>query len=166
MNIESLHKLWRAREPREQRVLALGAVVCVLLLGWALIWHPLDRARQDLGARLEARQQDLAFMQQAKTQLKQLQGREQKGGAIRQGKSLLALADASARKAGLGPNIRRLEPLDNKRIRLEYKAADFDVLMGWLADLYRRYGIHADDVSVDRAAGSGQVNARLTLGEP
>ena len=166
MNLESLHKLWRAREPREQRVLASGALVCVLLLGWALVWHPLERARQDLDARLQARQQDLAFLQQARSQLQQLQSRDQKSGASRQGKSLLALADASARKAGLGPNIQRLEPLDDKRIRLEYKAADFDVLMGWLADLNRRYGIRADDVSVDRASGNGQVNARLTLGEP
>ncbi len=166
MSIESLKKLWHAREPREQRVLALGAVACVLLLGWALVWHPLQRARQDLGARLDARQQDLAFLQQAQAQLQQLKSRDQKGGASRQGKSLLALADASARKAGLGPNIRRLEPLDDKRIRLEYKAADFDVLIGWLADLKRRYGIHAEDVSVDRAAGTAQVNARLALGEP
>lgn len=166
MKLDRLHQIWRSREPREQRVLAAGAAVCALLLGWALVWHPLDRARQDLSAQLSARQQDLAFLQQAQGAWQQLQERQHTGGASREGKSLLALADASARKAGLGPNIRRLEPLDDKRIRIEYKAADFDTLSGWLADLHRRYGIRADDVSVDRAAGTGQVNARLTLGEP
>ncbi len=166
MNRASLRHAWDAREPREQRILAGGAVICVLLLGWALIWHPLSRARQDLLAQLSARQQDLAFLQQAEPQLKNLRQRDQTGGARRQGQSLLALADASARKAGLGPKIRRIEPLDNKRIRLEYKAADFDVLMAWLSDLKRHYGISADDLSLDRAAGTGQVNVRLTLSEP
>lgn len=166
MNRQSLQAAWRSREPREQRILMAGGIVGVLLLGWALVWHPLVRAQQDLEARLSARQQDLVFMQQAGAQLKSLRQGEHKGSASRQGKSLLALADASARKAGLGPKIKRIEPLDGKRIRLEYKAADFDVLMAWLSDLKRQYGISADDVSLDRAAGTGQVNARLTLGEP
>ena len=166
MNRATLRHAWAAREPREQRILAGGAVICLLLLGWALIWHPLSRARQDLLAQLSARQQDLAFLQQAEPQLKNLRQRDQTGGARRQGQSLLALADSSARKAGLGPNIKRIEPLDNKRIRLEYKAADFDVLMAWLSDLKRHYGISADDLSLDRAAGTGQVNVRLTLSEP
>lgn len=166
MNRQSLQAAWRSREPREQRILIAGGIVCVLLLGWALVWHPLVRAHQDLEARLGARQQDLAFMQQAEAQLKALSQREHKGGASRQGKSLLALADASARDAGLGPKITRIEPLDGKRIRLEYKAADFDVLMAWLSGLRGQYGISAEDISLDRAAGTGQVNARLTLGEP
>lgn len=166
MKREQLIALWRSREPRERQVLAIGAVVCVALLAWALVWHPLTRAQQDLDARLSARQQDLAFMRQAEAQLESLRQTSQQGGVSREGRSLLALADASAREAGLGPRLTRIEPLDGKRIRLELKTADFDVLVGWLADLQRRYGIQANDVSIDRAAGDGQVNARLTLGEP
>lgn len=165
MSWAALRTAWRGREPREQRILGIGAIVVLILLGWALLWHPLSRAQHDLRTRLSARQQDMAFMQQAKAQLQNLQQRDQAGGSQRQGKSLLALADASARKAGLGPKIKRIEPLDDKRIRLEYKAADFDVLIAWLSDLKRHYGISADDVSLDRAAGTGQVNARLTLRE-
>lgn len=165
MNWAALRTAWHGREPREQRILAIGALVVVLLLAWALVWHPLSRAQQDLSARLSARQQDLSFMQQAKSQLQSLRQRDEAGGSQRQGRSLLALADASARKAGLGPNIKRIEPLDDKRIRLEYKAADFDVLIAWLSDLKWHYGIDTDDVSLDRAASTGQVNARLTLRE-
>lgn len=157
---------WRARQPREQRILALGALACAVLLGWALVWHPLHQARLDQQARLSARQADLAFMQQAGAQLQQLRQRDARGGVSRQGKSLLALANASAGKAGLGGYIKRLEPLDGKRVRIEYHGADFDALVAWLATMEQQYGIRANDVSVDRATGAGRVDARLTLVEP
>lgn len=165
MNAASLTRWWRAREARERQVLAAGAVLAALLLGWALVWHPLASARGDLEARLTARQADLAFLQQAGVELDRLRQRGRSGGASRAGKSLLALADASAREAQLGPTLRRLEPLDGKRIRMEFKGADFDTLIAWLAGLQQRYGIAVDDLSLDRADGAGQVDVRLTLGE-
>lgn len=162
----ALQAWWRAREPREQRVLALGVVVCALLLGWAIVWHPLAQARGSRQVRLSAQRADLAFMRQAAAQLQALRQRGDQGSVRRQGKSLLALANASARDAGLGPNIKRLEPLDGKRVRIQYSAADFDVLVAWLVGLKRNYGIQANDLSLQRGAGAGQVDARLTLMEP
>lgn len=161
----ALRRWWQERVAREQRVLAAGAVLVCALLAWALVWHPLTRAEQDLRARLEARQTDLAFLEQAGGRLGALQQRARSGGARREGRSLLALVDASAREAGLGPVIRRLEPLDEKRIRIECKTADFDTLIGWLADLDASWGVRIEDLSVDRAGGPGQVDARLLLGE-
>lgn len=161
-----LRRWWQGLAVREQRVLMAGAVVVGLLLGWALVWYPLARTQQNLEARLAARQADLAFMQQAGKRLQGIDQRQQRGKVQRRGKSLLALADASAREAGLGPNMARLEPLDGKRIRMQYQAANFDVLVAWLAGLRRQYGIQVVDLSVDRQSAEGQVDAALTLAEP
>lgn len=162
----ALRTWWSAREQREQRVLAVGGICAALLLGWAFLWLPLTRVEQNLAARLEARSADLAFMQDAAGELEALRARDQGGNARREGKSLLALADATAREVGLGPALKRLEPLDARRIRIEFAAADFDTFIGWLAMLERDYGIRAEDLSLDRGSGAGEVAARLTLGEP
>ncbi|MDN5925106.1 MAG: type II secretion system protein M, partial [Xanthomonadales bacterium] len=113
-----------------------------------------------------SQQQNLDFMHQAQTELKALGARDQHGDAQRKGKSLLALADASARSAQLGAQIKRIEPLDQKRVRIEFARVDFDVLAGWLQGLQRSYGIRAQDVSITRVQGIGLVNAHLTLQEP
>ncbi len=166
MSMAALKQWWHGREPRERHVLAVGAVACALMLGWGLVWHPLARAQQDLGVRLDARQQDLAFMQSAAAQLQASPARDRSSEARRQGKSLLALANDSANKAGLGPNIKRLNPLDQHRIRIEYRAANFDVLAAWLTELHGQYGIRVDELSISRASGPGEVDAHLTLSEP
>lgn len=166
MNASAVKTWWQQRERREQQVLLGGAALCALLLGWALVWYPLTRARHDLGVRLVTQQQDLRFMQDAAGQLRGLAQKDRQGHASREGKSLLALADASARDAGLGPTLKRIEPLDDKRVRIEFAASDFDVLSAWLQGLNREYGVRPGDVSIDRASGEGQVNARLTLVEP
>ncbi|HET6631872.1 MAG TPA: type II secretion system protein M [Rhodanobacteraceae bacterium] len=157
---------WRAREPRERAVLLAGAVLAVLLLGWAFAWHPLVEAREALGQRLASQQQNLAFMHRAQQQLASLATRERGGDVRRQGKSLLGLADASARAAHLGSAIARVSPLDARRVRIDFEGADFDSLAAWLAGLRSDYGIRADDVSIARAAGVGRVDAHVTLQEP
>lgn len=161
-----LQKWWRDREPRERQVLLTGAVVCALLLGWALVWHPLANADHSLRGRLSTQQQNLDFMRHAQGQIKALGVRDQHGNAQRKGQSLLALADSSARAARLGGQIKRIDPLDQKRVRIEFARVGFDVLAGWLQGLQRSYGIHAEDVSIDRVQGIGLVNAHITLQEP
>lgn len=162
----ALQSWWRDRELRERKVLLAGAVLCALLLGWALVWHPLSQARHSLRERLGTQQHNLDFMRSAQGQIKALGARDKHGDALRKGQSLLALADSSARAAKLDGQIKRIDPLDQKRVRIEFARVDFDVLAGWLQGLQRGYGIHAEDVSIDRVQGIGLVNAHITLQEP
>jgi general secretion pathway protein M len=81
----------------------------------------------------------------------------------RQGKSLLALADASAREAGLQSALRRVEPVGERNVRVGFESANFDQLAQWLELLAGRYGIEAIEFSAERAEGIGLVDARVTL---
>ena len=83
--------------------------------------------------------------------------------ADRQGKSLLALADVSARGAGLEGVLKRLEPVGSNSVRASFEFASFDVLMSWIEGMARDYGVQVSDFSVDRVDASGLVNARVTL---
>lgn len=166
MNTTRLRTWWHARESRERQVLMVGALLCVLVLGWLLLWRPLSLARASLASQLDQRQQDLVFMQAAAAQMSSLRTRDAQGHAQREGKSLLALADASARAAHLGTALKRVEPLDNRRVRVEFAGAGFDALAAWLQGLQRDFGIQVEDLSVNRVDGVGLVNAHVTLQEP
>ncbi len=154
---------WQSLAPNERRMLGFGAPLAALALGWALIWHPLAQRRVELQADVQARSRDLAFVQRGALEIERLRAAGQRSLADRAGRSLLALADASARGAGLGEAMQRVEPSGVHGVRLSFEDARFDALIGWIEELAQSYGVETVDLSVDRAEGIGLVNARVTL---
>ncbi len=154
---------WLGLQAREQRMLTIGAVIVALLLGWALLWYPLARARSGLESRIAGQRNDLAWMRQALGQARELHAQGARGRADRQGKSLLALADVTARSAGLAGALKHVEPAGGNGVRVSFEIADFDTLIGWLDALARDYGVQTTDFSADKVEGLGLVNARVTL---
>ena len=63
---------WSARPASEQRMLAIGGVVAVLLLGWALVWHPLARHKAELEQTLENQRGDLAYVRAGAAEIEQI----------------------------------------------------------------------------------------------
>lgn len=157
---------WNAREPRERRVLLIGGAVTAVLLLWALVWYPLQRSRTELRQRVETQRIDLQQMRSDSARVAQLRGLGARAKVERQGKSLLALADATARGAQLANELRRVEPVGPKSVRVSFEGASFDAIADWLEGLARDFGVVATDFSADRAEGAGRVNARVTLEEP
>ena len=154
---------WQGMQERERRVLAVGGVIVAAMLGWALVWYPLSHARSDLASRVAHQRDDLSWMRQALSEIKVLRAQGAHARADRQGKSLLALADVSARGAGLTGALKRVEPAGSDSVRVTLEIADFDALMSWLDSLARDYGVQVTDFSADKIEGVGLANARVTL---
>src|SRR5512143_1451242 len=104
-------------------MLGAGAVVVALMLGWALLWYPLSHTRADLAARVARQRDDLAWMRQALAEARNLHAQGAHNRADRQGKSLLALADVSARGAGLTGALKRVEPGGSNSVRVNFEIA-------------------------------------------
>lgn len=154
---------WQALAPNERRMLAIGGGIAALLLGWALIWHPLAAKRTQLQQNVDNQRRELAYVRVGAAEVERLRVVGTHSGGDRQGKSLLALADATARAAGLEGALKRVEPVGARSVRVSFEAANFDVLVQWIEGLSRSYGVEAGDLSADRADGIGLVNARVTL---
>ena len=154
---------WNELQARDRRVLLIGGGVVAVLLVWALVWIPLSRARASLTASVTQQRADLAWMRQALAQARALGAQGARGNVARQGKSLLALADATARADGLGDALKRVEPTGPASVRVTFEIADFDTLANWMGALARDYGVTVTDFSADKAEGLGLVNARVTL---
>jgi len=157
---------WQKQSERDRNVLAVGAAIVALLLAWAFVWYPLARARAQLESRLDHERMDLAWMRQAGGELQELRAKGARGKIDRQGKSLFALADVTARGAGLGTALKRVEPTGPRSVRASFEAANFDALIGWVDGLARDYAVQTTDFSADRVEAIGTVNARVVLEEP
>ena len=155
---------WSALMPRERAVLVAALLVAFAFVYWLALWRPLGAASLRSSQRLEAAAEDLAWMQVAAAEARTL-GEEPVLTGTRGDLSLPALAEQSARSAGLGGGFRRVEPIGEDRLRVTLEGVSFDALTGWMSLLERRYGISAEAFSVDRAGAPGLVDVRLTLVE-
>jgi general secretion pathway protein M len=161
-------KAWLDSLAARERVMVMaGAVVLALFLLYALIWSPVRSGYLELQESVVGQRDTVVWMQQSAQQLAQL---KRSRGAVASGlggQSLLALADRTARADGLGDALKRVEPEGSGNVKVWLEGASFDVTVGWLASLSKKYGVNIDTVTLERVSETaGRVNARLTLQAP
>lgn len=154
---------WKQLAAQDRRVLVIGAVVVFAFLIWSFVWHPLALKQAQLAEQLDNARRDLAYVRVAEAEVERMRNAGVQSRADRQGKSLLALVDASARGAGLDSLLKRLEPIGPNSVRASFEFVSFDSLIAWIEQLARDYGVQITDFSADRVDATGLVNARLTL---
>jgi general secretion pathway protein M len=154
---------WDQLSVRDRRVLIVGVIIVVAFLTWAYLWHPLAQQRAQLNGQLDQARRDQAYFQIAQAEVERLRNAGARSRADRQGKSLLALADITARGVALDGALKRLEPIGPRSVRATFEFVPFDTLIAWVENLARDYGVQVSDFSADQVDATGLVNARVTL---
>ena len=154
---------WNQLAGRDRRILIIGSLVVVVFLIWSFVWHPLALKQAQLVEQLDNARRDLAYVRVAEAEVERLRSVGVQSRADRQGKSLLALVDVSARGANLDGVLKRLEPIGANNVRASFEFVSFDSLIAWIEQLARDYGVQITDFSADRVDATGLVNARVTL---
>jgi len=155
-------KAWFASlAPREQRMVAVGGVVVVVMLVWGLVLAPLGSATDSARDRVENKRSLLAYIQSAAGELSGISDVPVQ--ADLSGESLVVIVDRSLRQAGLGQSLTRNQPVGEDGIRLRLENAQFDSLAMWLGDIHARSGMAIESASFDRSQAPGRVNASLVL---
>lgn len=158
-----MREWWEGLGTRERLILIAGTLVLVPFLLWVLLWRPLMGSVNRLDQDVAAQRENLLWMQTAAAELQRLRGSGAQAAAGLGGRSLLAVVDQSARSAGLGNGLKRIEPDSADAVRVRLEGVSFDAVVQWLDQLSRQFGVTAILVSIERDAGPGQVNVRLTL---
>jgi general secretion pathway protein M len=160
-------KAWLAGlEPRE-RMLVLAIVgALVVLLVYGMLLQPFYNQHGKLKAGVAEQRETLKWMQQSAATVRQLRGSGQTASTGLGGRSLLSVADASARNSGLGPALKRVEPEGSSGVRVWLDGAAFDSVAGWLDLMSTRYGVDIESITIESSGGPGRVNVRLTLQAP
>lgn len=148
--------------PRERTMVGAAAVVILLALVYVAAWSPLNSGIARLEHSVEEQRALKQWMQQSAAEANQLRSAAGAGGAADH-RSLLAVVDQTSKQSQLAPAVKRIEPDGQELVRVTLEQASFDDLVQWLGGLQRMSGVSVADVSIDRQADTGRVNARLTL---
>jgi general secretion pathway protein M len=148
-------------EPRERLVLVVGVAISLLVLLYAGVWYPLERDVHRLQQSVLDQRATVAWMRQAAQEVKQLRS----SGEHRQVSTapLLTLVEQSARQAGLGSTLSRIEPQGESQARVWLEEAPFDAMVRWLGQVRQSQGLTVESIVLDPQKDAGLVNARLVL---
>jgi general secretion pathway protein M len=156
--MNKLQSWYDSLQPREKRVVALGAVALglIILIGGILL--PLQAAVSSAVSGSETKREDLEWMQRNAPEIRA--AGNQLGADT--GEAPMVLVDRVGREAGLASALRGAQP-NPTGVRVQLEAAPFDTMITWLATLDQRYGLAVESITVDRAAAPGMVNASITF---
>jgi general secretion pathway protein M len=159
--IAKLKRRYDALQPREQRVVRLGAVAAgfLLLVGGVLL--PLQTAVSTAQKRADTKRADLQWMRVNAPEI-------QAAGAsamIDSTDAPVVVVDRVGRESGLGSALKGTQPSSNG-VRVQLGDAPFDALITWIATLDQRYGLAIESITIDRADKPGVVNANISFTAP
>ncbi len=147
----------------EKGILLVATIALSLGLLYGLAWRPLDRSAQNLLQQVERNETNIQWMRQAAERVAAFRSTvpgKATGGAR---SSLLARVDTTARGAGLGRHIKRVEPVGKDKVRIRMEAVPFDDLMVWLEGLVGSNTLFIESLAIDRNDLPGIVDTHLTL---
>ncbi len=153
---------WEALNGRQRSLVVLAGGVVLGALLFVMAWEPMLQAREQQRDRVAVQQATLDWLEAVTplaTELRQRADRERDPS----GRSLLGLADETARAAGLAGALTRIEPVGDDRVRVWLDEADFLATMRWLEQLAASYPVAVSQLDLERGRGGGLVNVRLTL---
>jgi len=153
---------WQDLAARERRLLVAAGVLVALVTVWLAVWEPLTQTRRALYEELAADRALLDWLERIEPEARRLDARDRAERSLG-GRAPLAVVDQSARAAGLAGALRRIEPGSGEAIRVEFEAAAFAELMGWLQDLLRQRPFRVQRFEAARAQDPGRVDASVEL---
>lgn len=160
---------WQQRTEQERRTLKIAAVALFLLLGYQLVWMPLQHAVQREEARLVDARELAQFAAQARLTLsRSTPSAVQK---IPTGSSQMPpmlWVEQAAQTMGIQNELVQRQPEGDDRVQLKFAAVSFDTLLLWLARAHE-VGLQVIRADVTPQAGNpahpeGRVDATLLLG--
>jgi general secretion pathway protein M len=158
--MNKLRTWYAGLQQREQRMVAIGAIVVVFLIVVVGILLPLQSAVSTAVTRNATKREDLAWMQVNAPEIRAAGNQP----AANTGEAPVVLVDRIGREAGLGTALRGTQP-SGTGVRVQLEAAPFDTMITWLATLDESYGLAIESITVDRAVRPGVVNANITFAQ-
>ncbi len=157
---------WSGLQASERRILILGAIALGLILPYFGVWLPIQDDVAVLKKQVQEQQTIKRWMTQSAAEVKRLS--RGAAGAVRprDGRSLLAVVDQTAKRSGLGVGLKRLEPDGQVAVKVWLEQVSFDDMMRWLARLEQKNGLAVATITIDRQDVAGRVDARMTLEMP
>ena len=160
--MSGLQRYWHSLSERDRRVLAVGGLLVVCILFYALVWTPIQDNLKRLRPQVASQSMDLAWMQQQAGKIQKLRQ------AIPAQKKvnmlpLLTIVDQTAKSQKIRDRIKQIQPgKQSGTAKVWFDKVIFEDWLSWL-DKISAQSIDVTRVSITKSAEHPRVNIRLEL---
>jgi general secretion pathway protein M len=158
-----IQEYWQQLTTRERILLLVGGGLLLVVLIYSMLIEPLASSRAELQELVERSRTTHSAIQQAVAEARMLRSGGAKPRQALGTQSMMGRVDESARRFGLGAQMKRVEPSGKDNISVWLEKASFDSLAAWLEEIERQYGLQVHTLEAERV-DTGLVNARVILG--
>ncbi len=155
---QKFRELWNARQPRERRILSLGAALLLLLLIWLLLIEPASEGRMRWRQVLPTLRSQLAQMRAIASEITALPARAT---------SVAPLADVSRPSLERSLKDKGLEiqnlAVSDSSVSVSFSNVTFAALTEWLQQVQSSVRLIVTDATITARDLPGRVDARLKL---
>lgn len=147
---------------REQTMVQYAGIAVTIFIVYLLIINPIASNYSKNKKNVATATETLSWMKSAALEVKQL------GGGVSsnrpKGKQFtLSMVDSSAKKAGLGSVMKRVQPEGDLGVRVWFENAPFDELIKWLSTIESKNGLSVNEINIEETESTGLVNVRVFL---
>ncbi len=158
-----MYSFFKQLNPRERYSLIVGGSALFLFLAYILLWQPWQNQVQEMQLRVGAQIEELAWMQQAAKEVKQLRTSSASSTVNRLTASLFSIIDSSMAQTSLAKTNKRIEPNTEQEIKISFEQANFSDLVQWIAGLQQQHRLQVQVLTLEKLAGNDSVKIQLTL---
>lgn len=158
-----MNHLFSQLSRREKLMVMTGLGLLLMLLGYLLIGRPLTARLDAYAHEIPAQRELLTWIKQASLEVNRLRLVRHPATGAGEAASTLSLVNKSAKELQLDRSIKRVEPTEERGVRVWLDEVSFDGMIPWLALLQERQGLSVTDIAVERGKGEGRVNALITF---
>lgn len=147
--------------PREQKIVLAAGLIILLFLPYQFIYVPFQNSLKNMETKTNNALQNINWMKNKSIEVRKL---KKSGNSGRQSKqSLLSLVETTTKQNKLNKNLRKVQPAGSSNVKIWLDAVSFDNLMQWLDNLVVTHGLSIQDITVEKQAENGIVNARINM---
>lgn len=164
---ESLHDFWAARATRERRILLTGGIASLVLVGWALVWEPVNSWAADQQQRLARTAETAAVVSHGRERLTAADDSDAglPVAVAASTRSPMQAARRVAEELDILDAIERREPTADGGLRIRFGELRFSALVRWVKAMEDR-GLAVTRARLNPAdpdQPQGRVRAELDL---
>lgn len=156
-------QLWQQSEPREKIFMSVGAVFCIIVFAYALIWAPLQRHMQSLRVDNNNKVELVQWMHTSVPELMRLRRTRPTKKPVTGPK--LSIVESTLKNSQLASYQPKLSLASGDKVSVSFAKAPFNGIVFWLSMLSKQQGMTVESITMD-ALGTdapGMVRTNLIL---
>ena len=151
----SYASVWRSRTEQERRFITAGAIVVGLILVFAVVWLPLQRARARLDVELPQLRASISQLRRDAEEVKRL---KIVAPTVSSNPTPLAALATQGTLTGAQVSVP-----DAKHVHLVANDIAFTKLLDWLVTVQSTHALRVENARIEALPATGRVRADLTL---